>query len=85
MRDHTAHLRERISRNLARVEAAKRQAVLHGEEHTKRIAQRHDDLLKEEAALTDQLGADLSSWTQDDLHELEQIQRERRELAPHLR
>lgn len=81
MQDHTAHARELLSRNLAKVEAAKQQALLHGKHHAKKRRVRHDQLLEEEEALTKLLGRDPSTWGQDDLHELEQIQAERRGLS----
>lgn len=80
MKDHTAAHREVIAANLARVEAARKQARLHGEDHNRRVRRRHDDLLKEQAKLEAQLG-NPTSWSHDDLHELDQIQRERRSLS----
>lgn len=83
-RDHTAHHRELLSRNLAKVEASLQQAKLHGADHQKKMAARHDALIEEQAVLEKQLEHDHDSWTPENLHELETIQKERRLLAHHI-
>ena len=79
--DHTAQARETITANLARVTAAHKQAVKHGRAHADRIRRRHDELTTELAALERQIGEDPSRWHHDDLHEIDDIQRERARLA----
>lgn len=79
--DHTAQARELIAANLARVTAAQRHAVKHGDAHRERVRRRHDDIGGELAALERQIGDDPSQWHHADLHELDELQRERARLA----
>lgn len=78
--DHSAELRERLVRNLARVQTMSREAARHHDEITRAAGRRADDLGEEAGALRRHLAREVPHVTAEDLDALEGTLYERHRL-----